>query len=149
MFSFHSDPYHIFFYQGASATAGVHEDIVLRFAHTGFNSGFVDDFRGDQFYVHFADRYFDQLPFEYRFKINTPFPYHAELHINRTRFNYEGEYFITYNYNYLLRPNFVIDVNSKLCIIMSVVNQNDVYRILLQCFLQLKNLCGEAKFDTL
>ncbi len=150
-FSLYSDPFHIFFYQGSSATADVHEDIVLRFAHAGFNSGFVDDFHdGNQFYVHFADRYYyDQPSFEYHFKTNTPFPYHAELHINRTRFDYEGEYSISYNYNYLLRPNFVIDVNSKLCIIMSVVNQNDVYRILLQCFLQLKNLCGEAKFDTL
>ncbi len=125
--SFHSDPYHIFFYQGASARAGVHEDIVLRFAHASFNSGFVDGFRGS--YVHFADRYYYDQPLnfvEYGFKANTPLPYHAELHINRTQFDYEGEYSIIYNYNYLLRPNFVIDVNSKLCIIMSMVNQNDV-----------------------
>ena len=101
--------------------------------------------------MHFTDtyNYYEQPSFEYRFKTNTPFSYHAELHINRTQFDYEGEYFISYDYRYLLRPNFVIDVNSKLCIIMSVVNQNDVYCILLQCFLRLKNLCGEAKFDTL
>ena len=114
-FSLYSDPFHIFFYQGSSATADVHEDIVLRFAHAGFNRGFVDDFRGNPFIVHFADsNYYDQPFFEYGFKTNTPLPYHAELHINRTRFDYEGEYSISYSYSYLLRPNFVIDVNSKL-----------------------------------
>ncbi len=107
----HSDNDHIFFYQGASATVDVGEDIVLRFAH----GDFVDNLRGDRFYVHPENYNYRQQPsFEYRFETNTPFPYHAELHINRTRFDYEGEYFINYNYNYQLRPNFVIDVNSKL-----------------------------------
>ncbi len=47
--SFHSDPYHIFFYQGAS---DVHEDIVLRFAHAGFNNGF-NDIRDYRFYLYY------------------------------------------------------------------------------------------------
>ncbi len=120
LLSLHSDPYHIFFYQGTSATADVHEDIVLRFAHVGFNSGF-NDIRDYRFYLFYEPDdnnyyyYYRQQPsFEYRFKTNTPFPYHAELHINRTQFDYEGEYYIAINYYNTLRPNFVINVNSKL-----------------------------------
>ncbi len=52
-------------------------------------------------------------PFEFRVELNTPFPYHAELHINRTQFNYEGEYFLSYNNFYNLYPSFLIDVNGK------------------------------------
>ncbi len=119
LLSFHSDPYHIFFYQGSSATADVHEDIVLRFAHAGFNRGFNEFIRDYRFYLFYEpdDNYYyyrQQPSFEYSFKINTPFPYHAELHINRTQFDYEGEYFILYRYPNQLRSNFVINVNSKL-----------------------------------
>ncbi len=109
--SLHSDGVYIFFYQGASATADVHEDIVLRFAHDDLYDSQFSNF-GNRFYVfNAADRY-SEVPFEYRFETNTPFPYHAELHINRTRFDYEGEYFIAYDY-YSLRPHFIIDVNGK------------------------------------
>ena len=52
-------------------------------------------------------------PFAFRVEQNTPFPYHAELHINRTQFNYEGEYFLSYNNYYNLHPSFIIDVNGK------------------------------------
>ncbi len=115
LLSFHSDPYHIFFYQGASATADVHEDIVHRFAHAGFNNGFNDIIRDYRFYLFYEhDNIYYEASFEYGFKTNTPLPYHAELHITRTRLDYEGEYFITYNRYTPLWPKFLINVNSKL-----------------------------------
>ncbi len=100
----------------------MYENVVLRFAHTDI----VDaDARGDYFHVLTADRYYDQPPFEYRFKTNTPFPYHAELHINRTRFDYEGEYIIIYD-RYRLQPKFTIDVNGEFC--MAVCMSIDIRR---------------------
>ncbi len=117
--SLHSDYFYIFFYQGSSATADVHEDIVLRFAHDDLYDSQFANF-GNRFYVlNAADRY-NEVPFDYHFEINTPFPYHAELHINRTQFDYEGEYFIAYDY-YSLGPHFIIDVNGKFC--MALANQ--------------------------
>ncbi len=117
MLSLHSDAYYIFYYQGGSATGDVYENVVLRFAHTD------TDARGDYFHVLTADRY-DYPPFEYSFKINTPFPYHAELHINRTRFDYEGKYIITYT-RYQLQPKFTINVNSKFCTAVCMSNRAD------------------------
>ncbi len=135
MLSLYSDPYHIFFNQGSSATADINEDIVLRFAHGDFTE--LNYLHGYWFEVHFIDRY-GRTPFDFRFNTNTPFPYHAELHINRAQFDYEGEYFISYDYRYRLWPNFVININSKLC--MSVANQTRMvmYTVLLQCFV----FCG-------
>ncbi len=133
MLSLHSDAYYIFlsiqmlitsFTTKEAPLRGMHvyENVVLRFAHTDF----VDaDAHGDYFHV-LTDRY-DYPRFEYSFKINTPFPYHAELHINRTRFDYEGEYFITYDYGYngyQLQPKFTIDVNSKFCMVVNVCMSN-------------------------
>ena len=104
--SFHADYFHIFFYQGASATADLYDDIVLRFAH-----GKATSLYRDRFQV-YANGYYPP-PFEFRFEINTPFPFHAELHINRTQFDYEGEYLIFYDHVYLC-PNFIINVNGKM-----------------------------------
>ncbi len=61
----------------------------------------------------YADGYYDP-PFvnKFRFEINTPFPFHGELHINRTQFDYIGEYFLLYDFS-TLRPNFIISVNGK------------------------------------
>ncbi len=101
-----SDVYQIFYYQGASATADVYENIVLRFAHGNFSGTFDND----RFLVQ-ASAY-DQAAFEYRFEINTPFLYHSELHINRARFDYEGEYVISYD-SVFLQPSFVINVNGN------------------------------------
>ncbi len=110
--SIRADTFYIFFYEGLSATADIYDDIVVRFAHGDFYSNTI---HSDRFRV-YADGYYDP-PFEFRVELNTPFPYHGELHINRTQFNYEGEYFLSYffsyNYNYRLRPNFIIDVNGK------------------------------------
>ncbi len=116
MFTFFpcTDPYYTIFYQGVSATGDVHENIVLRFAHGNFDDYYNEPPRDDRFHVSSTTgRYYDQPPFEYRFKTNTPFPYHTELHINRTQFDYEGEYSIIYDYYYNLRPSFTINVNSK------------------------------------
>ena len=77
-----------------------------------------------------ADGYY-LPPFEYRFEINTPIPYHAEIHINRTLFDYEGEYFIIYQYTHL-RPNFVINVNGMYC--MSVAHKIILYAIFTKLF---------------
>ncbi len=121
MLSSHSDDFYIFFYEGASATGDVGEDIVLRFAHSDLfgavNGGFrfqvsipIDDYYP---YGGFGFDYGYPPPFAFRVELNTPFPYHAELHINRTQFNYEGEYFLSYHYFYNLRPSFIIDVNGK------------------------------------
>ncbi len=107
MLSLYSDRFRVFFYQGSSATADVHEDIVLRFAHTSV------DLRGDRFNV-FHEPDVQLATFEYHFETNTLFPHHAELHINRIQFDYEGEYSIVYDFRFQLRPNFVINVNSKL-----------------------------------
>ncbi len=114
MLSLHLDDYYIFYYQGGSAIGDLYDNVVLRFAHTDVEGTFDADARDDYFHV-FVDRYYNP-PFEYSVETNTPFPYHAELHINRTRFDYEGEYFITYDYRYRLQPKFTINVNSKFCI---------------------------------
>ncbi len=113
MLSLYSDAFRIFFYQGSSATADVHEDIVLRFAHTGFTTDFFYDLRGNRFNL-FHEPDVQLATFEYHFEINTLFPHHVELHINRIQFDYEGEYSIVYDFSFQLRPNFVINVNSKL-----------------------------------
>ena len=121
LLSLYSDAFHLFFYQGTPATADVGEDIVLRFAHGDFSDRFIEEFRSDRLDVHCADPC-GNPPFEYHFETNTPFPYHAELHINRTQFNYEGEYYISYyDDDHRLRPNFIINVISKLR--MTVANQ--------------------------
>ncbi len=103
---FPSDSFHTFFYQGVSATADEYDDLVLSFAHGEFYGAAIER----QLFEMYADEYY-LPPFEYRFEINTPIPYHAEIHINRTLFDYGGEYFITYRYTHL-RPNFVINVNG-------------------------------------
>ncbi len=97
----------------------MYDNFVLRFAHTDFVD---DDSRGDQFRVH-TDRY-NLAPFEYSFETNTPFPHHAELHINRTRFDYEGEYIIIYD-RYQLQPKFTIDVNGQFCMAVCMSNLAD------------------------
>ena len=51
LLSLHSGIFHIFFYQGSLATADVHENIVLRFAHADFNNGVFADPRDYQFNV--------------------------------------------------------------------------------------------------
>ncbi len=112
MLSLYSDAYYIFYYQGGSATGDLYENIVLRFAHTDISGAFDADARGGDFRV-LVDRNSPE-PFEYSVEINTPFPYHAELHINRTRFDYEGKYIIIYNGNQL-QPKFTINVNGKFC----------------------------------
>ena len=116
-FTLHSDAYYIFYYQGGSATGDLYDNFVLRFAHTDIEG----TARGDQFRV-VTDGY-DRAPFEYSVETNTPFPYHAELHINRTRFDYEGEYIIIYNYRYQLQPKFTIDVNGKFLRLLTFVCQ--------------------------
>ncbi len=125
LLSLYSDAFHFFFYQGTPATADVGEDIVLRFAHGDFSDRFIEEFRSDRLDVNCVDYCaYGNPPFEYHIKRNTPFPFHGELHINRTRFASEGEYFITYDYRFGLRPNFVI---SKLC--TSVANQMVMYTV--------------------
>ncbi len=107
MLSLHSDPYYIFFYQGDSATVDLYDNYVLRFAHS------VDVARGVPFWV-LTDGYIP-APFEYSVKINTPLPYHSELHINRIRSDYEGKYIIIYDHvsSDQLQPRFTINVNGK------------------------------------
>ncbi len=112
LLSFHLDFVYIFFYQGASATVDVHEDILFRFAHADLYPGFINDADSNRFYVETSG--YSTPPFEFRFETNTPFPYHAELHINGTRFDYEGEYLISYKYSNI-REQFFIDVNSEFC----------------------------------
>ncbi len=109
---FSADPNHIFFYEGPSATADLYDDLVLRFAHSNFGSRNerVTSINKDRFQV--STNEYRNAHFDTQFEVNTPFPFHAELHINRTRFDYEGEYRILYEY-YSLRPNFIISVNSK------------------------------------
>ncbi|XP_064385364.1 uncharacterized protein LOC135334155 isoform X9 [Halichondria panicea] len=97
----HPNGNYIFFYNDTSISVDIYEDIVLRFAHSG-------NFEFNWFQL-FTNEY-NRAPFNFRFEINTPFPYHAELHIARTRFNYAGEYFIYYNSH--LWPNIIIDVNA-------------------------------------
>ena len=122
MLSSHSDPFYIFFYEGASATGDIGEDIVVRFAHSdlfgvvNYGFGFQVVIPSDDDYYPYGEAYYYYgypPPFAFRVELNTPFPYHAELHINRTQFNYEGEYFLSYNNYYNLRPSFTIDVNGK------------------------------------
>ncbi len=116
LLSLHSGDNRIFFYQGSSISVDVYEDIVLRFAHSDFNGNFELNW----FYVYRSTNtyYYDAPPFEFRFEINTPFPYHAELHITTTRFDYQGEYFI--NYHGHLWPNFIITVNSMYTVIATL-----------------------------
>ncbi len=136
LLSLYSDAFHFFFYEGTPATADVGEDIVLRFAHGDFSDRFIEEFRSDRLDVRCADQCGGNLYFEHHIKRNTPFPFHGELHINRTRFASEGEYFITYDYRFKLRPNFVI---GKFC--TSVANQMVMYTVLLQCLA----ICGESQ----
>ncbi len=116
-----SDRRHIFFFQGASVTVNINEEHVLRFAHADFDIGIRD-----KFYVYrilFPDGYYT-APFEYRFEMKTPLPYHAELHINVDHVDYEGKYFISQKRGkFRLRPNFVIYVNGKLGVHVAVANQ--------------------------
>ncbi len=127
LLSLHSGNGRIFFYQGSSISVDVYEDIVLRFAHSDFNGNFELNW----FNVYGSSTNFDtppsaflfeiilnEPPFEFRFEINTPFPYHAELHIIRTRFDYQGEYFI--NYHGRLWPNFIITVNGMYTVIATL-----------------------------
>ncbi len=104
---FSADPFHIFFYEGPSATADLYDDIVLRFAHSNFYGR-----RVNRETFHVSTNGYSKAHFDTQFEVNTSFPFHAELHINRTRFDYEGEYRILYEYS-SLRPNFIISVNSK------------------------------------
>ncbi len=116
----------------------MNENVVLRFAHTDIAGTFDADARGDQFRV-FTGQYWSSheyrtAGFAYSFKINTPFPYHAELHINRIRFYYEREYYIIYDgdyffefpHGYQLHPQFTINVNnSKFCMAVCMSNCAD------------------------
>ncbi len=120
MFSLHLDGYHIYFYEGLSATVDVGEDIVVRFAIGDVDGGGFN-LRYSWFNVYYTAgnyRYLSQVYIS-EIKINTPFPYHAELHIKKTRFSYEGEYFIAIPSINLLHPNFIINVNSKLYITLT------------------------------
>lgn len=115
----HADGYRIYFYEGSTATVDADEDIILRFAYDdSVNNGY--GVRGWQLFTKSEiSRNLYQVVYDFpsSFKINTSFPYHAELHIKNTQFNYEGEYFLLIIDNdasyHLLRPNFLIDVNSK------------------------------------
>ncbi len=112
--SIRADAYHNFFYEGTFATADIYDDIVVRFAHGDF---FSTTIYSDRFLVN-ADGYYDP-PFEFSFEVNTPFPFHGELRINRTQFDYKGEYFLLYDFS-ALRPNFIINVNGKYMCLLAV-----------------------------
>ncbi len=54
--------------------------------------------------------------------MNTPFPYHAELHINMAQVDYEGVYFVTKGTYFRRRPSFVIHVKGKFNLHGCIVN---------------------------
>ncbi len=121
MIYLHADTFRIFFYEGPSATRDLGEDIVLRFAHSDlklYGFRFQVSTAINEYYPPyggwFGYYYGYSPPFAFRVELNTPFPYHAELHINRTQFDYEGEYVLLYEPFFLtLYPSFIIDVNGK------------------------------------